>query len=155
LLPFEPPYFEKEHLPTKFIGHEIAWVWKTRGDGHRFRLAHAIAADAPLLAVFPGSREGEITRLWPIFKRSIEQLHNVLPSLVVVIQVTESLRARMDQETAGWHVQPRIINNTDDKKDFFAAATAALAKSGTIGLECALAGLPNIMLTGPMPSPRI
>ena len=145
LLPFEPPYFDAVKLPNSYIGHEIAWWWKTRGDGAAFRAKHSIAADAPLLAVFPGSRNGEITRLWPIFKPAIEQLHAQLPGLCVIIQVTAAMIERMRAETKNWAIQPLIILNTEDKKDLFAAATAAIAKSGTIGLECALAGLPSII----------
>jgi lipid-A-disaccharide synthase len=145
LLPFEPPYFDAVKLPNRFIGHEIAWWWKSRGNGAAFRTKHGIAPDAPLLAVFPGSRNGEITRLWPIFKPAIEQLHQQLPNLRVVIQVTAAMIERMRAETKNWTIQPIIIPNTEDKKDLFAAATAAIAKSGTIGLECALAGLPSII----------
>lgn len=145
LLPFEPPYFDAVKLPNRFIGHEIAWWWKQRGDGAAFRKKHHMAADAPLLAVFPGSRNGEIKRLWPIFKASIEQLKAQLPTLQVVIQVQPNLVERMQRETRGWQVAPLIISNAEDKKNLFAAATAAIAKSGTIGLECALAGLPSII----------
>jgi lipid-A-disaccharide synthase len=145
LLPFEPPYFDAVKLPNRFIGHEIAWWWKTRGDGAAFRAKHSIAAGAPLLAVFPGSRNGEINRLWPIFKAAIAQLQQSIAGLRVVIQVTPNLIERMRHETSGWNVGPIIIPNTEDKKDLFAAATAAIAKSGTIGLECALAGLPSII----------
>jgi lipid-A-disaccharide synthase len=145
LLPFEPPYFKKENLPTNFVGHEIAWWWKSRGNAAVFRTKHSIASDAPLLAVFPGSRNGEINRLWPVFKHAIEQLHAQLPDMRVVIQVTTAMMDRMRSETAGWKISPIIIANTEDKKDLFAASTAAIAKSGTIGLECALAGLPSII----------
>lgn len=145
LLPFEPPYFDAVKLPNRFIGHEIAWWWKTRGNGAAFRSKHKITTDAPLLAVFPGSRNGEINRLWPIFKAAIAQLHVTIPNLQVVIQVTPNLIERMHTETNGWEVAPIIIPNSEDKKDLFAAATAAIAKSGTIGLECALAGLPSMI----------
>ena len=144
LLPFEPPYFTAEGLATSYIGHEIAWWWKSKGDGAAFRERHGFAADAPLLAVFPGSRRGEIKRLWPIFRAGIERLKAQIPALEVVIQVPQDLLARMEAETAHWPVNARVISNTGEKKDLFAAATAALAKSGTIGLECALAGLPSV-----------
>jgi lipid-A-disaccharide synthase len=144
LLPFEPPYFEAEKLPTSFIGHEIAWWWKTRGDGQAFRQIHNLG-DAPLLAVFPGSRQGEINRLWPVFKQSIERLKDGLPNLQVAIQVPTALLPRMQRETKDWSVPYLLLSNTEDKKGLFAAATAAIAKSGTIGLECALAGLPSII----------
>ncbi len=145
LLPFEPPYFDAVRLPNRFIGHEVAWWWKSRGDGAAFRHTHAIPASAPLLAVFPGSRQGEITRLWPAFKEAIERLKADIPELRVVIQVPASVLPRMQSETHGWDIAPLILTNTEDKKGLFAAATAAIAKSGTIGLECALAGLPSIV----------
>lgn len=144
LLPFEPPYFEKEKLPVSYIGHEIAWWWKSRGDGVSFRRNHSIPETTPLLAVFPGSRNGEIKRLWPIFKSAIERLNNEIPALEIVVQIPESLLGTMRQETDGWHVRTHILSNTEDKKGLFSSATAALAKSGTIGLECALAGLASI-----------
>jgi lipid-A-disaccharide synthase len=145
LLPFEPPYFEKEGLKTSYIGHEIAWWWKIRGDGAMFRRHHALPTQSPLLAVFPGSRNGEINRLWPVFREAITRLKQQTPALDVVIQVPTSLMDRMKNETAEWDVKPLLIPNTDDKRGLFAAATAALAKSGTIGLECALAGLPSVI----------
>ena len=145
LLPFEPPYFEAENLPTRFIGHEIAWWWKSQGNGDAFRQKYTIDADVPILAIFPGSRNGEIKRLWPIFKASAERLTAQITNLRIVIQVQPNLITRMQTETAGWHITPLIIPNTESKKDLFAAANAAIAKSGTIGLECALAGLPSIV----------
>ena len=145
LLPFEPPYFTAENLPTSFIGHEIAWWWKSRGDANVFLKQHNLNALSPLLAVFPGSRKGEIDRLWPSFRAAIEKLRVNIPNLQVAIQVPEVLLPRMQHETKNWSVAPLLISNADPKKDLFAAATAALAKSGTIGLECALAGLPSII----------
>jgi lipid-A-disaccharide synthase len=145
LLPFEPPYFEAEKLPTSYIGHEIAWWWKTRGDGAAFRTRHGIAPDAPLLAVFPGSRNGEIKNIWPVLRASIDQIAASVPGLRITIQVPPGLVERMRAETKGWPLSPIILPSTEEKKDLFAAATAALAKSGTIGLECALAGLPSVI----------
>jgi lipid-A-disaccharide synthase len=144
LLPFESPYFEAVGLETHYVGHEIAWWWKTRGDGQAFRQTHALGG-APLLAVFPGSRQGEINRLWPVFKQSIEQLNGTIPTLQVAIQVPTALLSHMQRETKDWSVPCLLLANTEDKKGLFAAATAAIAKSGTIGLECALAGLPSII----------
>ncbi len=145
LLPFEPPYFKAENLPTSYIGHEIAWWWKERGNGQAFRTAQGIAEQAPVLAVFPGSRAGEISRLWPIFQAAIVLLREEVPALEVVIQVPEALVETMRARTKSWAVPHHVLSNKTDKKGLFAGATAALAKSGTIGLECALAGLASVV----------
>lgn len=144
LLPFEPPYFEKENLPTTYIGHEIAWWWKSKGNGPAFRARHGIAEDAPILALFPGSRVGELKRLLPSFGAAIALLKQRIPDLQVVAQLPESLIPQLSAATAHWPVEITMLSSKVDKRDLFAAATAALAKSGTIGLECALAGLPSI-----------
>lgn len=144
LLPFEPPYFVKEGLATSYVGHEIAWWWKSRGDGARVRAKYGIAAETPILAVFPGSRRGEITRLWPIFRRAIEQLVRDVPTLEIIIQIPADMRGAMETALAGWDVRAHLSTEATAKKDICAAATAALAKSGTIALECALAGVPSV-----------
>jgi lipid-A-disaccharide synthase len=145
LLPFEPPYFTREGLETHFVGHEIAWYWREKGDGAAFRARHGIAADAPLLAVFPGSRRGELNRLLPIFEVALTRMAQTVPGLVVVMQVPQAQLPLVREMTNHWAVRPVLISNAEEKKDFFAAATAALVKSGTIALECALAGLPAIV----------
>lgn len=145
LLPFEPPYFTRQGLAAEFIGHEIAWQWREKGDGHAFRARQGIAENAPLLAVFPGSRHGELQRLLPIYEQAIAQFQRKLPTLRVVIQVPTSMIASTLERTKHWAQPPLVIGNQEEKKDFFAASTAALVKSGTIALECALAELPAVV----------
>lgn len=144
LLPFEPPYFTAEGLATTYIGHEIAWWWKSRGDGLMFRARHNIPAAAPLLAIFPGSRSGELKRLLPIFGQTVALLKAEIPTLEVVAQLPQHLIYRVAKQSKDWPVKLHLLPSHQEKKDVFAAATAALAKSGTIGLECALAGLPSV-----------
>ena len=144
LLPFEPPYFEAVGMKATNVGHEIAWWWKSRGDGLMFRARHAIGPDAPLLALFPGSRKGELDRLLPVFGEAIAMLKSEIPTLQVVAQLPQHLIYRVAEQTRHWPLKLHLLPSHQEKKDLFAAATAGLAKSGTIGLECALAGLPSI-----------
>ncbi|MFM9890838.1 MAG: lipid-A-disaccharide synthase [Rickettsiales bacterium] len=144
LLPFEPPYFTAVGMDATYIGHEIAWWWKSRGDGLMFRARHNIAPDAPLLALFPGSRKGELQRLLPVFGEAIAMLKSEIPTLEVVAQLPQHLICRVAEQTRHWPLKLHLLPSHQEKKDVFAAATAALAKSGTIGLECALAGLPSV-----------
>lgn len=144
LLPFEPPYFTKEGMRAEFVGHEIAWWWKEKGDADAFRTRYRIAPETPLLAVFPGSRMSELERLLPIYREALVKLHAKIPALEVVLQVPPHLSTEAIRLTADWTVPHFVVSKSEEKKDLFAGATVALAKSGTIGLECALAGLPSI-----------
>ena len=147
LLPFEPPYFEAVGLPCRFIGHPVAWEWRQGGDGEAFREAHNIAEEAKILGVFLGSRAGEITRHWPIFRKTVQMLAAELPNLVTLLPVPPARRAQLDflLKQEGWPTPYTLVDPHTEKKNAFAAMDAALAKSGTVSLELALAKVPQIV----------
>ena len=144
LLPFEPPYFTAEGLPTQLVGHQIAWEWREKGDGTSFRLRHGIALETPLLALFPGSRNGELNRMLPIYQATITKLQQIIPNLELLVQVPPHMLPRMQETLKKWPIKAHLLPSITEKKDAFAAANAALSKSGTISLECVLAGLPSV-----------
>ncbi len=145
VLPFEPPYFTREGLPCAFVGHSVVESGADEGDGDAFRAAFDIAQDVPLLAVLPGSRNGEISRLLPIFRETVRRLAVKHPSLRVVIPVVSHLKDRIVADVAAWPVPVTVVETEKDKFDAFAASTAALACSGTVALELALARLPSVI----------
>lgn len=144
LLPFEPPYFLKEGLACDFVGHPVVEGAES-GDGRRFRRERGISETAPLLVVLPGSRRGEVTRLLPIFGETVRRLRERRPDLVVVVPTVETVRSRVRAATDTWPGGAIVIEGERDRRDAFAAARAALAASGTISLELALARLPAVI----------
>ena len=145
LLPFEPPYFTREGLGCTFVGHSIVESGAAHGDAARFYAAHNIPDDAVLLTLLPGSRVGEITRLMPVFGEVVRQLHAVCPTLQAVLPTVPNLRDRLCGMVADWPVPVTLIEGDADKYDAFAASRAALACSGTVALELALAKLPAVV----------
>jgi lipid-A-disaccharide synthase len=141
LLPFEPPYFNKTALPTHFVGHAVAWWWKEKAQRNTFRTQHRITETAPLLALFPGSRKGEIKHMMPLFRTTCEKLKNNIPNLGTAMLVRQEMHGVLKPYIENWPCPLHITHQLEEKKSLFAACDAALAKSGTIGLECALAGL--------------
>lgn len=146
ILPFEPPYFERHGLAAHFIGHPIAWLHRTRGNGAAFRLQHAIAADATLMGMMAGSRRGELAKHLPIFGQTIALLKAQIPSLHVLVMTTNAMAATLQAEAHSWGVPYTLIASASaaDKADALAACQFALSKSGTVALECSLAGLPIV-----------
>src|SRR6201996_637473 len=65
LLPFEPPYFEKEGLPTTFVGHSAIEGPAGKGDGGAFRVRHGLAPDRRGGVPAPGGPGGEIDTRQP------------------------------------------------------------------------------------------
>jgi len=145
LLPFEPPYFEKVGLACTYIGHPVTETGADRGDGTRFRQAHGIPSDAPLLALLPGSRRGEVKRLLPLFAEAARRLGARHPGLHVAIPTTETVAAMVRDAVADWSLPVIIVQGERDKYDAFAASDVALAASGTVALELAMAKVPAII----------
>lgn len=143
LLPFEPPYFEKLGLATSFIGHPVVEGGAGSGDGAAFRAAHGIAPDAPLLTVLPGSRRGEVARLLPPFVAAVGLLRRDYPALRIVVPILPHVAAAV--RAAAWPVSPVVVESEAEKFAAFAASNAALAASGTVALELAMAHLPAVI----------
>jgi lipid-A-disaccharide synthase len=152
LLPFEPPYFEKEGLACSFIGHSIIEDARTEGSAARFQSAHALAADTPLLCVMPGSRKSELTRLWPVFSETLQRLKQQLPGLAIVIPTIPTLVETLIPLTQTLPFPVILTTKPADKQDAFAASTVALAKSGTNTLELGLANVPMVVAYKVKPS---
>jgi lipid-A-disaccharide synthase len=142
LLPFEPAWFAQHGLEGRFVGHPVIESGADQGDAARFRARHGLADDAQVLILMPGSRRSEVPRLLPVFAQTLELLAARLPNLVPVVPVASAVADTVRAATAGWRVQPLIVTELDDKHDAYAAASAALTKSGTSTLELALAGVP-------------
>lgn len=145
LLPFEPPYFEAEGLPCTFVGHPVLESGADRGDGPGFRARHGIAATAPLVCVLPGSRRGEVRRLLPEFAGAVERLAAERPGLAIAIPAVDSLRETIAESVRGWPVRCVVTAGESGRFGAFAAADAALAASGTVALELAMAGTPSVI----------
>ena len=145
VLPFEPPYFTREGLDCTFVGHSIVESNAANGNGNSFRAAHRIAANTPLLTVLFGSRSGELIRLLPIFRETVSRLRTKHPDLQIVVPTVSHLKKRVTEEIAQWGIPAHIVEGDKEKYNAFAASQAALACSGTVALELALARLPSVI----------
>jgi lipid-A-disaccharide synthase len=140
LLPFEPGFFQSHGLTARFVGHPVLESGAGTGEASRFRAAHGLTTDRRIVVLMPGSRRSEVTRLLPVFERTLEVLGR--PDVVPVVPVSSVVAATVLRATSGWFRQPIVVTELAAKHDAFAAADAALTKSGTSTLELALAGVP-------------
>ena len=145
LLPFEPPYFTREGLPCTFVGHAIVESDAGKGDAARFHAKFKTNADTLWLTVLPGSRMSEASCLMPIFGETLKILKDKHPALHVVIPVVPHLATFLREQSQNWTVPVTFVDTDTDKYDAFAASRAALACSGTVALELALARLPAVI----------
>jgi lipid-A-disaccharide synthase len=145
LLPFEPPYFERVGLSCSFVGHPVLECGAEHGDGGRFRAAHRLAPDDLLITILPGSRGGEVRRLLPIFAAALKQLEDLVGPFRVAVPTVSTVAATVAGAVEAWPGNAIIVQQPQEKYDAFAASRAALAASGSVVLELALARLPMVV----------
>ncbi len=132
LLPFEPPYFEKEGLRAQFCGHPII---ETIDNTVQERPNDNIL-------ILPGSRSGEIKRMAPIFAETFMRMKAMNPDLKAVIPALPHLKDSIDDHFFGMdvtYIDPKTRYNA------FKTSPFALATSGTVGLELAVAQCPHVI----------
>lgn len=144
LLPFEPAFFAKYGIPCTYVGHPASETGAGRGDGPGFRARHGLSPGVPLLCLVPGSRAGEVARMLPVFGETLVRLKQ-RPELNVVIPVVPSALEVVREHTSDWPFKTTLVAEAAERFDAFAASDVALAKSGTVTLELALADTPMVV----------
>ena len=142
---FDAPYFEPEGLATTFVGNPALTRDFSAADGLRLRARLGIAADAPMLLVLPGSRSGEIRRMTPPFAEASDLLRRRRPDLQIVVAAAETVEDEVRAGFARWAAGAKLITGERDRLSAMRTATAALACSGTVTTELAMAGCPFVV----------
>ncbi|WP_269713409.1 lipid-A-disaccharide synthase [Caulobacter sp. NIBR2454] len=142
---FDAPYFEKEGLATTFVGNGALAKDFSHADPRRLREAIGAHPDEPILLVLPGSRPSEIERMMPAFEDAVSRLKTTHPGLHVVIPAASTVTEAVKARAAGWPYRVHVIEDERLKDDAMVAGTVALACSGTVTIELALAGVPMVV----------
>ena len=144
LHPMDPPFFEAAGLKTIVVGNPALNIDLNDAEPVAFRKRIDLRND-PLLLVLLGSRPSEIKRLSPLFAETIARLSNAHPDLRLVMPVADTVRDLVERRVAEWPVKPLLVYGEADKHSAMKAATLALACSGTVSTELALAGCPMVI----------
>jgi len=136
LLPFEPEAHRRLGGPRcVYVGHPlIERLDELRGGAH----------GSGSLVVLPGSRRSEIRRLMPDFGAAVGLVAAGRGGLDVVLPTLPHIAEEVAARAADWPVKPRLVLGEAEKFAAFRGARAALAASGTVTLELALAGTPLV-----------
>jgi lipid-A-disaccharide synthase len=148
LWPFEPDAHERlGGPPCTFVGHPLIerHPWIAALDPSPLTARLRLPEGAPVLVVLPGSRSSEVSRLMQPFAETVARLLQKSRDLEIVMPVMSSVRPLIEQGLASWPKRPHLVEGEEDKFRAFKLARAALAASGTVTLELALAGTPMVV----------
>jgi len=142
---FDAPLFERAGLRTNFVGNATLATDFAGADPGRLRREIGAGPDDPILLVLPGSRPVEIERVLPPFEDAVNRLKAERPDLHVVIPAAPTVAEAVKARVAGWPHRAHVVEGEAAKRDAMTAATVALACSGTVTTELALAGCPMVV----------
>lgn len=148
LLPFEPAAHERlGGPPCTYVGHALIerLDWLSNLDTEPLRARLGLDPRRPIIVALPGSRSSEVGRLMEPFGDTLRLLCERGPAPQVLLPCVPHMRALIDQKRKGWPVTAHLLEDPDDKFRAFKLADAALAASGTVTLELALAGTPMVV----------
>ncbi len=133
---FDAPLFEAAGLPTTFVGNPTLASTPATSAAPR---------EPATLLVLPGSRSAEVRRLLPPFGEAVGKLRRSIPHLGVLVGAAESVEGEVRAGVERWNTPATIIVGEAARLDAMRRATAALACSGTVTTELALAGCPMVV----------
>jgi lipid-A-disaccharide synthase len=143
LLPFEPREYSRLHgPPCSYVGHPLTEQIGTLRPSLEEQKRRDQAP--PALLVLPGSRRSEIRHHVKIFGEALGRLQAEGVAFELILPTMPHLTEMVRESVKDWSVTPRIVAGEPEKRAAFRIAHAALAKSGTVTLELALAGVPMI-----------
>lgn len=146
ILPFESEIVERlGGPPLTYVGHRLM-------DDPGLNAAHQAqearrrdpSTKAPLCLILPGSRRSEVKRLGPVFAEAARALASINPEMTFVLPAGAHVERQIRDEVLGWDVACRVVTGEAAKWQAFGEADVAIAASGTVLLELALAGVPHM-----------
>ena len=143
LLPFEPEEYRRlGGPPCSYVGHPLTeQISMLRPDVEEQKRRNE---QPPVLLVLPGSRRSEIRHHMVVFGETLRLLQARGVPFEPILPTMPHWQDAVQEAVNRWEVQPRIVIGEQEKRAAFRMARAALAKSGTVTLELALAGVPMV-----------
>ncbi|HEU0205054.1 MAG TPA: lipid-A-disaccharide synthase, partial [Burkholderiaceae bacterium] len=146
VFPFEQALFEKAGVRCTYVGHPLARRIPRHPDAPAARARLRLSADAPTLAVLPGSRRAEIEALGPPFTATVDALLQQDARLQVIVPAAdETLGLRLAQMLSGLSHRARVHLLRGHSHDALEAADVALVAGGTATLEAMLFKRPMVI----------
>ena len=144
LLPFEPQVHQRLGGPlTTYVGHPL--IERLNDFRPNAQEAAQRAASPPTVLLLPGSRRSEIARLLELFGETAARIEALAWPVDFVLPAVTHLEGAIREGVAKWAKPPRVVLGEAEKLAAFRRARAALAASGTVSLELALAGVPMVV----------
>ena len=146
LFPFEARFYEEHGVPVAFVGHPLADRIPMMPDTVGARQSLGLLEDAPVLAILPGSRGGEVERLGTLFLEAARWIQGRRPDLQLVIPCVNRDREKQVQALVeALDVKLAVTIVRGRSREVMASSDVVLLASGTATLEAMLLKKPMVV----------
>lgn len=148
LFPFEPPFYEAQQIPVRYVGHPLADLLPLEDERNTARSLLALPSDQPVFALLPGSRQSELHYMADTFIETARVIWQKLPQALFLVPLA-TRETRLLFETALYRCNARDLPFRllfGHAHDAMAAADVVLVASGTATLEAALLKRPMVIV---------
>ena len=142
IFPFEEDFYRKHNVPVTYVGHPL--IDEMKVEDRRFRLSGQAGLPVLQIALLPGSRRHEIRELLPPMLDAVAILKKDREVDAFIIQAPTISSAELLEVMRQNGTFARIVPH--DAGETLSSAAAALSSSGTATLECAIAGVPVVVM---------
>ena len=144
ILPFEPAFLAKHDVKAIYVGHTLAQSMPMEPDQVTARSVCGLSQDAPVLAILPGSRGSEVSKLLQPFLSAAQQCQKDIEGLQFVIPAAnQKLQLSIEEKLIQHDIKANVI--LQDTQSALAAADVVLCASGTATLEGLLSKRPMVI----------
>lgn len=144
LFPFETAFYEEAGVPVTFVGHPFGGPPPERPPAEVLRRDAGLSPGSTVVALMPGSREGEVSRHLPLLVACAERLRERRPALEFVLPAAPELdRGRLVERLGEPGEILRIVEHRFP--EILTVCSAGAVAAGTASLEAALTGLPVVV----------
>jgi lipid-A-disaccharide synthase len=144
LFPFEAQFYDEYQVPVRFVGHPLADAIPVQADRAAAREALELPQDCHVVALMPGSRGGEVSRLGSLFLDAAVRLRTLRPGVRFVLPcASPERRQQLEEMLVGRDLPLTLLNGRSHEA--LAACDAVLIASGTATLEALLYKRPMVV----------
>jgi len=144
IFPFEVPFYEKENVPVRYVGHPSVDKVRAQRSIEEDLALFNLQSDAPIIGILPGSRTDEINRMLPIMLKAAEIIQRAKPNAQFVLPQADSVSDELLQNSFQ-HSNIKVQAINSQFYDTVQCCDAVMTVSGTATLEIALLKVPMLV----------
>jgi len=145
IFPFEQAIYEKAGVPVEFVGHPLVELTRVAAPRAQFLDARGMTATAPTVAILPGSRANEVSRILPDLIAAAGLMRRQLPDVQFLVARAPNLADELFEPLERANLTKAVIVQ-GDTDTVLASADVTLLASGTATVQAALHDTPMVIV---------